>query len=96
MAKYLVNEAGVAHARELIAGRRYLLRSEWGRGQPGAEEENAYLERHFWAEYGAWHLAPCTATSAGPTPGVSADRYRRGITAVQQGSRWKSGAVPPL
>ena len=30
MAKYLVNEAGVAHARELIAARRYVLRSEWG------------------------------------------------------------------
>src|SRR3954467_8790630 len=57
MAKYLVNEAGLAHARELIAARRYVLRSEWGRVQPSAEEENAYLEKHSWAEYGAWHLA---------------------------------------
>jgi hypothetical protein len=56
MAKYLVNEAGVAHARELIAARRYVLRSEWGRVQPTAEDENAYLEKHSWAEYGAWHL----------------------------------------
>ncbi len=57
MAKYLVNEAGVAHARELIAARRYVLRSEWGRVQPTAEEENAFLAQHSWAEYGAWHLA---------------------------------------
>ena len=57
MAKYLVNEAGIAHARELIVARRYVLRSEWGRVQPTAEEENAYLEKHSWAEYGAWHLA---------------------------------------
>src|SRR3954465_15398086 len=57
MAKYLVNEAGVAHARELIEARRYVLRSEWGRVQPSAEEENAYLARHSWADYGAWHLA---------------------------------------
>jgi hypothetical protein len=57
MAKYVVNEAGLAHARELIGARRYVLRSEWGRVQPSAEEENAYLATHSWAEYGAWHLA---------------------------------------
>jgi hypothetical protein len=57
MAKYLVNEAGVAHARQLIAARRYVLRSEWGRVQPTADDENAYLARHSWVEYGAWHLA---------------------------------------
>ena len=56
MAKYLVNEAGLAHARELIAVRRYVLRSEWGRVQPTPEDENGYLERHSWAEYAAWHL----------------------------------------
>ena len=26
------------------------------RGQPGAGAENAYLERHTWEEYAAWHL----------------------------------------
>ena len=56
MATYLVNEAGLAHARELIAAHRYVLRSEWGRVQPSAEEENAYLEKHSWAQYAAWHL----------------------------------------
>jgi len=24
--------------------------------QPDAEAQNAYLERHSWEEYGAWHL----------------------------------------
>ena len=57
MAKYLVNEAGLAHARDLIAARHYVLRSEWGNVQPTADDENAYLERHSWEEYGAWHLA---------------------------------------
>ena len=57
MATYLVNDAGVAHARELIAARRYVLRSEWGRVQPSAEEENAFLARHSWDGYSAWHLA---------------------------------------
>jgi hypothetical protein len=57
MATYVVNEAGLAHARELIEARRYVLRSEWGRVQPGPDDENAYLARHSWADYGDWHLA---------------------------------------
>jgi hypothetical protein len=56
MAEYRVNEAGVAHARRLIDARQYVLRSEWGRVQPSAEDENAYLARHTWDEYSAWHL----------------------------------------
>ncbi|NEK56717.1 hypothetical protein GCU56_02350 [Geodermatophilus sabuli] len=57
MPTYLVNDAGLAHARDLIAARHYVLRSEWGRVQPSAEEENAFLARHSWEEYAAWHLA---------------------------------------
>jgi hypothetical protein len=56
MATYSVNEAGVAHARELIDGRQYVLRSEWGRVQPSAADENDFLQQHSWAEYSAWHL----------------------------------------
>jgi hypothetical protein len=56
MASYSVNEAGVAHARELIASRQYVLRSQWGDVQPAAAAENDYLERHDWARYGSWFL----------------------------------------
>jgi hypothetical protein len=56
VAKYTVNDAGVAHARQLIAARRYVLRSEWGRVQPSAEDENAFLAQHSWEEFSAWHL----------------------------------------
>jgi hypothetical protein len=56
MAEYRVNEAGVAHARELIDARQYVLRSEWGRVQPSADDENDYLATHTWDEYSAWHL----------------------------------------
>jgi hypothetical protein len=56
MAKYVVNPAGVAHAEKLIRAHRYVLRSEWNRVQPTAEEENRFLARHSWAEYSAWHL----------------------------------------
>ena len=56
MASYSVNPAGVAHARELIEKKQYVLDSEWGDVQPKAADENAYLEKHSWEEYGAWHL----------------------------------------
>lgn len=52
-----MNEAGVAKARALIDSRRYVLRSRWADVQPGAEDENAFLESHSWEEYGEWHLA---------------------------------------
>jgi hypothetical protein len=70
MAQYLVNEAGVAHARQLIDARQYVLRSEWGRVQPSAEDENDYLARHSWDEYSAWHLG----LTDGATDGTKA-RY---------------------
>ncbi len=57
MASYLVNEAGVAHARKLIDARRYVLRSRWNDVQPRAAEGNAFLKKHSWEEYAAWHLA---------------------------------------
>ena len=56
MAKYTVNERGVARARELIDARQYVVESNWGEVQPRAEAENKYLASHSWEEYGAWHL----------------------------------------
>ena len=56
MAKYTVNDAAVAKARSLIDARQYVLDSDWGTVQPKASEQNDYLERHGWDEYGQWHL----------------------------------------
>jgi hypothetical protein len=56
MAKYSLNEAAVAKARELIDARQYVLDSDWGEVQPRADAQNAYLESHSWDEYAAWHL----------------------------------------
>jgi hypothetical protein len=57
MPSYAVNPQAVAHARELIAARQYVLQSSWGDVQPSAEAANAYLEAHGWDDYAAWHLA---------------------------------------
>ena len=56
MASYSVNERAVAHARQLIDSRQYVLDSDWGDVQPSAADENAFLESRSWEEYAAWHL----------------------------------------
>ena len=56
MATYVLNERAAARARELIEKRQYVLDSDWGDVQPRAAEENAFLEKHAWEEYAAWHL----------------------------------------
>ena len=56
MASYTVNKRAVAHARELIERRQYVVRSEWGEVQPRAADQDAYLASHTWDDYAAWHL----------------------------------------
>ena len=69
MARYTVNKEAVEHARELIDARRYILKSDWGEAQPTAAAQNAFLKRHSWEEYAAWHL--------GLTVGATDDTKRR-------------------
>ncbi|HEY2259701.1 MAG TPA: hypothetical protein VGH45_08305 [Solirubrobacteraceae bacterium] len=56
MASYVVNDRAVARAQERIRARQYVLRSDWGRVQPGAAAQTAYLKSHSWDEYAEWHL----------------------------------------
>ena len=56
VASYTVNPDAVAHAERLIRNRQYVLDSDWGEAQPGADDQNAYLENSSWEEYAAWHL----------------------------------------
>ena len=56
MASYSVNQDAVAHARQLIDSRQYVLDSNWGDVQPGAGQQNAFLAAHSWEEYAQWHL----------------------------------------
>ena len=56
MPEYLVNEEAMARAEELIAARRYVVRSEWSDVQPDAAAENDFLEHHDWPAYSLWHL----------------------------------------
>jgi hypothetical protein len=56
VAKYTVNPAAIEQARRLIRARQYVLDSDWGSVQPRVEAGNAFLQRHSWEDYGAWHL----------------------------------------
>ena len=100
MAAYSVNPAGIARARELIDARQYVLRSEWGRVQPTAADENDYLEQHSWDEYGAWHLGltdgPAEETKAryAFVYGDFRRVHRTGLIAcVYRAAEWRHKAV---
>lgn len=56
VARYEVNPDAVLRAQALIGARQYVLDSDWGEVQPNAEDGNAFLERHGWEAYAAWHL----------------------------------------
>jgi hypothetical protein len=104
VATYTVNPDAVAHARKLIDARQYVLTSDWGERQPKADDENAYLESHSWAEYAGWHLA----LTEGPNDETKAryafvyGDFRRVhrtalIACVYRASEWRHKAVdsPP-
>lgn len=100
MARYAVNDRAVAKAEELIDARQYVLDSDWGDVQPDAEAQNAFLARHSWAEYGAWHLG-LTEGANDETKARHAFVYgdfrrvhRSGLIAcVYRASEWRHKAV---
>jgi hypothetical protein len=53
-----LNEKAFDHANGLIEDGLYVLddRDAWSEDQPSAEEENRYLEKHGFSEYGRWYL----------------------------------------
>jgi hypothetical protein len=96
IASYSVNKRAVERARRLIRARQYVLRSDWGEAQPSADDENAFLEKHSWAEYGEWHLA-LTEGASDETKGRYAFVYgdflrvhRSGLLACQyRAAEWR-------
>ena len=100
MATYAVNPDAIAHARRLIEARQYVLDSDWGQVQPRAEDENAYLERHSWDDYGAWHLGLTEGANDGTKAryafvyGDLRRVHRSGLIAcVYRASEWRHKAV---
>lgn len=100
MPTYTLNEAAVAHARRLIEARQYVLDSDWTAVQPAADAENAYLRRHDWAAFAAWHLG-LTDGAADETKARYAFVYgdlrrvhRMGLIACQfRAAEWRHKAI---
>jgi hypothetical protein len=98
VAKYAVNPAGVTRCQELIDARQYVLDSDWSAVQPGAADQNTFLERPGWDDYAAWHLG---LTEADGTKARYAFVYgdlrrvhRTGLIAcVYRASEWRHKAV---
>jgi hypothetical protein len=96
MSSYSLNAAAVAQARRLIDARQYVLDSDWGGVQPDAAAQTAFLEKHTWTEYAAWHLG-LTDGAAGETKARHAFVYgdfRRLhrtalIASVYRASEWR-------
>jgi hypothetical protein len=100
MATYSLNEAAVEHARRLIDARQYVLDSDWGEVQPNAEAQNAFLERHSWEDYAAWHLGLTEGANDGTKAryafvyGDLRRVHRTGLIAcVYRASEWRHKAV---
>ena len=51
-----LNQAGRSKAKSMIESSQYVLDSSWTKANPSADEENAYLENHSWADFGEWYL----------------------------------------
>jgi hypothetical protein len=100
VASYAVNDKAVAHARQLIDARQYVLDSDWGDVQPGAEAENAFLDTNSWDEYAEWHLGLTegatdeTKARYGFVYGDFRRIHRSGLIACQyRAAEWRHKAV---
>ena len=53
-----LNNPAYDHAKELIAEGRFVFdeRDAWSEHRPSAQQENDFIERHGFAEYGKWYL----------------------------------------
>jgi hypothetical protein len=53
-----LNRRAYEHAKELINKGRFVFdeRDAWSEHQPAAQEENEFIRRHGFSEYGKWYL----------------------------------------
>jgi hypothetical protein len=81
----MLNRQAYEHAKQLINDGRIVLdeRDAWSEHRPSAEQENAFIHLHGFAEYGKWHL------------GLN-DEKPRGYQGTLRISLWGFQECPPL
>ena len=85
-----LNEAGRRKGKSMIESSQYVLDSSWTNANPSADEENAFLENHSWADFSEWHLGvdPTAAEETKERYGFPYGDFRRvhrsGLIAAKQ------------
>lgn len=53
-----LNQAALKHARSLVRDGKVVRdeRDDWSEHAPSADDENSFIEKHGWTDYGKWHL----------------------------------------
>jgi hypothetical protein len=53
-----LNNRGFEHAKELVKEGHLVVdeRNAWSEHQPSAQQENEFIEKHGYGEFGKWHL----------------------------------------
>ena len=68
-----LNRKALAHARKLIESGKVErdVRDDWSEHAPSADDENAYIDKHGFADFAEWHLGRDDEESAGTKSSVS-------------------------
>ena len=84
-----LNKTAFNHAKELINEGKVVLddRDAWSEYQPSAEEENEFVLRHGFEEYGKWHLGIDDEASENTTKPSMNIRRRPSRSAMRPPSR---------
>lgn len=53
-----LNQTALRHARTLVRNGDVVRdeRDDWSEHAPSTDDENDFIEKHGWTEYGKWHL----------------------------------------
>jgi hypothetical protein len=53
-----LNQTALKHARSLVRDGKVVRdeRDDWSEHAPSADDENAFIDKNGWTDYGAWHL----------------------------------------
>ncbi|MFG1817598.1 hypothetical protein ACGFIF_27830 [Kribbella sp. NPDC049174] len=53
-----LNERAFEHAKALVKDGKFVAdeRDDWSEDQPSTDEENEYLDKQGWKDYGLWYL----------------------------------------
>jgi hypothetical protein len=63
-----LNNPAYEHAKKLIAEGKFVAdaRDAWSEHRPSAQQENEFIRRHGFAEYGKWYLGVNDAKTSRP------------------------------